>query len=211
MLKFVSGLPLVSKAGIAPNNALVWILFSDTGRKFLFLNNDFLEAPGSSAATSAAVRGAEPNPQTVSFKPTALKATSVSALDASPVTELPISNKVRTLNGMGAGVSTANANLSDWLIGKQGYVSSGGDMSLNSLRTIGGDGVLYIGSHGGSMTRTIPLSTSGQPRPPMTARPWLPTTPTQAVLTPFSRTTSRTIASPECWRKIPSIPPPRNS
>jgi hypothetical protein len=32
MLKFVSGLPLVSKAGIAPNNALVWILFSDTGR-----------------------------------------------------------------------------------------------------------------------------------------------------------------------------------
>lgn len=149
MLKFVSGLPLVSKAGIAPNNALVWILFSDTGRKFLFLNNDFLEAPGSSAATSAAVRGAEPNPQTVSFKPTALKAASVSSLDASPATELPISNKVRILNGMGAGVSTANANLSDWLIGKQGYVSSGGDMSLNSLRTIGGDGVLYIGSHGG--------------------------------------------------------------
>jgi hypothetical protein len=50
---------------------------------------------------------------------------------------------------MGAGISNVVSDLQNWLINKQGFASSGGGMSLNSLRTVGGDGVLYIGSHGG--------------------------------------------------------------
>jgi hypothetical protein len=48
MLEFVSGLPLVARAGIGVDTS--WILWADTGRKYLFLNNDHFDRPGTPAS-----------------------------------------------------------------------------------------------------------------------------------------------------------------
>lgn len=154
LLNFVLHLPLVSRAGIAADQSLVWLVWSDTGRKYIILNNDILDVHGTPAVPTGAAqpaaqaRTAEPAALRVIPAPATARSFAAAAAATAAGTDVPSSKKMRLLNGMGSGMSTVVGDLQTWL-GKAGYVSSGGDMSLASLRTLGGDGVLYIGSHGG--------------------------------------------------------------
>ena len=69
-------------------------------------------------------------------------------------TELPTNRNVRLLNGLGDGYEKELADLNDYLF-SEGYVLSStgvgyGPASVENLRKVSGDAVLYISSHGGA-------------------------------------------------------------
>lgn len=73
-------------------------------------------------------------------------------------TELPGSNRVRLLNGFGPGWSNMIPTLRSWLVSEQKYDPVGGaEASIDALRSVGGDGVFYISTHGGFFPQTVAL------------------------------------------------------
>jgi hypothetical protein len=149
LLAFAKGLPQISAAGVGATSSLVWAQFADTGRKLVILNNILL--PAQPITSSANVPPSAPAADINGFTAeTSVRPVIADQLTGAP-TEIPQSIKARLLNGLGSGLANAVPDIHAWLVGQQGYSDPiGADASVTGLRSVGGDGVLYISSHGGA-------------------------------------------------------------
>jgi hypothetical protein len=141
LLQFINGLPQVSGATIDSESNIEGI-FTDTGGPFVILNN---ESPPSSPVSNQA-----PMPRAVPENRLS-PLTSLPARSNAPFsgpTELPGSDQVRLLFGLGAGFDNTVPEIASWLTGAGYQPIVQTDASVDALRNVGGDGVLYIQSHG---------------------------------------------------------------
>jgi hypothetical protein len=150
ILAFVQGRPEIVASGIDSDFSSLWGQFAD-GEEFIICVDRHVDTPFPAAETSnlTATNAPAAQPQTVRKLSTLAVPQAVGP--ASP-TELPAAAGVRLLNGLpgsGYGDSGVVADLSAWVL-PQGYFLSGSpDASVNLLKGVGGDGVLYFASHGG--------------------------------------------------------------
>lgn len=148
LLAFVKGLPQISAAGLCDPPTAVWATFADNGEKIGILNN--LAMPSPPITNSAPHPFFVPVPPTSSSFGASFHPSASTAQLTDPPTELPSSIKARLLNGLGSGFANAVPDIHSWLVDKQGYSDAiGADMTVEALRNVGGDGVMYINSHAG--------------------------------------------------------------
>jgi hypothetical protein len=150
LVAFAGGLPQVSAAGLEDPPTSVWVNFADGREPLIIVNNippagqTFQPIPNTTGASQirasaagTALRGA-PRLQT-----NAAESPLVGGVG------MPKSIKARLLNAFGTSLlANPIPDLETWLH-QQGYTDAvGADASVAGLRSVGGDGVFYISSHG---------------------------------------------------------------
>jgi hypothetical protein len=148
MLAFVKGLPQVSNAGIGKTSSVVWIQVENTGPKLFILNNNSLDETQST--TSIAPQPSRTQTLTPARGSSPIQRSLIAAQISGNPVDLPQSRNVRLLNGFGAGFTNLVSIITPWFT-SQGYTPvPGADVTVDGLRNVRGDGVLYIASHGGA-------------------------------------------------------------
>jgi hypothetical protein len=172
LLNFILSRPEFSTAGI--RGGCIWAKFND-GEEIVVINNlPFPSSPPSSplpstssSSSSSPLLSQTPAPR--SSNPTAAPtelAVDYAPADAAQGFQLPASLKVRLIRPLGAGFTDATADLRTWLVGEQNYTEPLlSDATVSSLRTVGGDGVLYFNTHGGPASDTFILWTATKADP----------------------------------------------
>ena len=143
LLQFINGMPQVSGAMIE-DRSNIGATFKDTGEPFVILNN---EAPPSTPVPN---QESMPKAKAASNIPSSFPAVVRSNAPFMGATELPGSNQVRLLSGFGAGWENAVPDITAWITTAGYEPIAQMDASVDALRSVGGDGVLYIQSHGDS-------------------------------------------------------------
>jgi hypothetical protein len=149
LLAYLESRPEIAASGMDPDFSSLWGQFAD-GDGFIICVDRHVDTPVPPASNTMVTPAARPAVETAAVRQAAL----VKALAATPgvPTELPKVAGVRLLNGLdgpGWGDSGVIADLSAWVLPAGYFLSGSPEASVNLLKGVGGDGVLYFASHGG--------------------------------------------------------------
>jgi len=147
LLAFISGVPQVMAVEVGDPATAVSVKFSD-GREPILLEGDIPPL----SLTVQPITGhdrlpvVQPLHDTGGFASTGLRADAAGSPPSRP-TEMPASPTMRLLFALDPTNANSIPTIQPWLV-KQGYQPVTADASVAGLRSVGGDGIFYIDSHG---------------------------------------------------------------
>jgi hypothetical protein len=156
LLEFLTGFPQISAAGLSDPPSTVWATFADDGERLIILNNFVLPPvlPSQSVSKTTALRPSVASNSAAASLVTSRHPDTATIPPSGPSPDLPMSIKARLLNALGPDFANPVPDLHAWLVDNQGYSDPiGGGATVEALRTVGGDGVLYFNSHAGIDTK----------------------------------------------------------
>jgi hypothetical protein len=153
LAQFISSRPEFIEAGTSDNGLTVWGTWSD-GTLFVFPRG---REPGATTAARATTGALSSGGTSAQELPThavnsASSAEFVAAAGSSTQdfpSNLPASNQVRVLNAMGPGWANPVPKIESYLRNAK-YVEPQSDATVSGLKAVGGDGVFYLSTHGGT-------------------------------------------------------------
>jgi len=150
MLAFLQSRPEIVASGIDTDSSSLWGRFAD-GHEFIVSVDRPTGAPSPALSGRTTVPVAVPAAQPVNVRKLTSLAVPQAEAPGGP-TELPAAAGVRLLSGLPGGGWAASGvigDLSAWVLPAGYFFSGSPDASVNLLKGVGGDGVLYFNSHGG--------------------------------------------------------------
>ncbi len=125
VVSLLQSFPEVEEAGVSEDSS-IWARFTDQ-RLLIILNNR------------------EPSEET---EPTFFPQSIQSVETGAGVPGLPDSSKFRLLNSLGTCFKNPNSEIAQWLTAN-GYTAQSNDATVEGLKKVSGDGVLFFDAHGG--------------------------------------------------------------
>jgi hypothetical protein len=154
MLRFVQSRPEFIESGMEQDGSSVWARFAN-GEVVVICDDRPL-----TSGTSSTLASGSPSSVHAERDVNPSSANSQAPLPVGlPPSDVPQSSSARLINAMGQGWGGGDVvlDLGSWLV-QQNYNLAFGGASVTDLRKIGGEGVLYINSHGSLFGKNTPDS-----------------------------------------------------